>query len=150
LRLALQRALRRLSVRQRTEIGWWPVYSANGALGRSIVAKVRAAQPSKEIDMNHVIVISAVLAAVALSACDKPQTVTPTVITVPVPGPAGPSGAVGESGAPGATGVPGSTGATGDTGMTGSTGGTGATGEQGKTGGDTYVVVPPAPAEPAR
>ena len=88
--------------------------------------------------MNYMIVISAVLAAVALSACDKPQIVQPAVVTVPVPGPAGPSGAVGESGAPGATG------------MTGSTGDRGATGEPGKTGGDTYVVVPPAPAEAAR
>lgn len=106
--------------------------------------------------MKHLIVISAVLAAVTLSACDKPQTVTPTVVTVPVPGPAGPSGAVGESGAPGATGMPGSTGATGDTGATGytgstgGTGATGATGEAGKTGGDTIVVIPPVPAEPAR
>lgn len=103
--------------------------------------------------MNNAIVFSAVLAAVALSACDKPQPVTSTVVTVPVPGPAGPagpSGTAGESGAPGASGTPGSTGATGDTGATGSTGGTGATGAAGKTGGDTYVVVPPAPAEPAR
>lgn len=101
--------------------------------------------------MNHVIVISAVLAAVALSACEKPQPVTPTVVTVPVPGPAGPvgpGGAVGESGAPGATGMPGLTGATGDTGATGSTGGSGATGAPGKTGGETIVVIPPA--APAR
>ena len=103
--------------------------------------------------MKHVIVVSAILAAVILSACDKPQPVASTVVTVPVPGPVGPSGAVGESGAPGATGMPGSTGATGDTGATGytgPTGGTGATGAPGKTGGDTIVVIPPVPTEPAR
>jgi hypothetical protein len=68
------------------------------------------------------------LAAVTLSACDRPTVVnTPAVVTVP--GPAGPSGA---------------TGATGSTGSTGDTGNTGAQGQKGSTGGDTVVVMPPA------
>ena len=47
--------------------------------------------------MKYLIVVSAVLAAMALSACDKPTVVVPppAVITVPVPGPAGPAGATG-------------------------------------------------------
>lgn len=47
--------------------------------------------------MKYSIVVSAVLAAMALSACDKPTVVVPppAVITVPVPGPAGPTGATG-------------------------------------------------------
>lgn len=91
--------------------------------------------------MKYSIVVSAVLAAMALSACDKPTVVVPppAVITVPVPGPAGPTGATG------ATGESGSTSSTGSTGATGSTGDTGATGERGKTGGDTVIVVPPTP-----
>ena len=60
------------------------------------------------------------LAALTLSACDRPTVVTtPAVVTVPVPGPAG------------------ATGATGDT---------GATGQRGATGGDTLVIIPNAPA----
>jgi hypothetical protein len=80
--------------------------------------------------MKYSIVVSAVLIALSLSACDRPTVVTPAaVVAVPVPGPAGPTGA---------------TGSTGYTGATGSTGDTGATGERGKTGGDTVVIVPPA------
>ena len=88
--------------------------------------------------MKYSIVFSAVLMALALSACDRPTTVVtpPAVITVPVPGPAGPTGATG------ATGYTGATGSTGDAGATGTTGDTGATGERGKTGGDTVVIVP--------
>ena len=64
------------------------------------------------------------LAALTLSACDRPTVVTtPAVITVP--GPAGPTGA---------------TGATGDTGSAG------AQGQRGSTGGDTVVIMPAAPA----
>lgn len=77
------------------------------------------------------------LAALTLSACDRPTVVnTPAVVTVP--GPAGPSGATGASGATGSTGSTGSTGATGDTGSTG------AQGQKGSTGGDTLVIMPPA------
>ena len=64
--------------------------------------------------MKKAIAISAVLAAFALSACDRPA------VVVPVPGPAGPTGA---------------------TGSTGNTGDTGATGDRGKTG-NTVVIVP--------
>jgi hypothetical protein len=95
--------------------------------------------------MNYSIVLSAVLMAVALSACDKPTVVAPAVVTVPVPGPAGPTGATGATGSTGSTGSTGYTGATGDTGATGTTGDTGAAGETGKTGGDTVIVVPNAP-----
>ena len=84
--------------------------------------------------MKYSIIFAAVLAALAVTACNKPTVVTPPVVTVPVPGPAGPTGATGSSGM---------------TGQTGSSGPTGSTGEQGKTGGDTVVVIPPAPA-PAR
>ena len=86
--------------------------------------------------MKYSIVFSAVVMALALSACDRPTVVTPAaVVTVPVPGPAGPTGD---------TGATGSTGATGTVGDTGATGKTGATGEHGKTGGDTVVVIPAA------
>ena len=91
--------------------------------------------------MNYLIVFSALVAGLAISACDRPTTVTPATViavpvTTPVPGPAGPTGATGPSG---------STGLTGATGSMGSTGDTGATGERGKTGGgDTVIVLPPA------
>ncbi len=90
--------------------------------------------------MKYSIVFSAVVTALALSACDWPRTETPAVVVVPgpaVPGPAGATGATGETGAQG------NTGNTGNTGATGSTGYTGATGETGKTGGDTVIIVPP-------
>ena len=78
--------------------------------------------------MNHPILVSALLATLSLTACDKP-----TVVNVPTPGatpgPAGP------------------TGATGGTGATGSTGNTGATGKTGE--GTTVILVPPAASAPA-
>ncbi len=53
--------------------------------------------------MNRTLLVSALFAAFALAACDKP-----TVVNVPtpvaVPGPAGPSGATGNQGAMGAQG----------------------------------------------
>jgi hypothetical protein len=74
--------------------------------------------------MKHSLLISALLATLALVACDRP-----TVVTVPtpvaVPGPAGPTGA------------------------TGGTGATGSTGDTGKTGGNTAVIVVPAASAPA-
>ncbi|MHB8666474.1 MAG: collagen-like protein [Burkholderiales bacterium] len=95
--------------------------------------------------MKYSIVFSAVVMALALSACDKPTVVTPAaVVTVPVPGPAGPAGATGATGATGTAGDTGATGSTGYTGATGSPGDTGAAGERGKSGGDTVVVIPPA------
>ena len=58
--------------------------------------------------MNYPIVFSALLLSVTLSACDKPTVVMPaTVVTVPVPGPAGATGATGATGSSGASGVPG-------------------------------------------
>ena len=72
--------------------------------------------------MNHPILLSALLATLSLTACDKP-----TVVNVPTPvvtpGPAGPTGA---------------TGSTGDTGATGKTGD-----------GTTVILVPPAASAPA-
>jgi hypothetical protein len=80
--------------------------------------------------MKHSLLISGLLATLALVACDRP-----TVVTVPtpvaVPGPAGP------------------TGATGSTGATDSTGATGSTGDTGKTGGNTAIIVVPAASAPA-
>ena len=73
------------------------------------------------------------LAALTLSACDRP-TVVNTQPAVGVPGPAG------------ATGATGNTGSAGNTGATGSTGSTGDTGQRGATGGDTVVIMPSAPA----
>jgi hypothetical protein len=75
--------------------------------------------------MKLITLFSAVLVALALSACEK-QT---DVVAVPVPsqGPAGPQGAPGPTGAPGAPGPSGEK---------------GAKGEPGK--GDTVVIVPPA------
>ena len=90
--------------------------------------------------MKYSMVFSAVLMALALSACDRPTVVTPAaVVAVPVPRPAGPTGATGSTG---------STGATGYSGVTGSTGDTGDQGQRGRTGGDTVIVVPASP--PAR
>ena len=71
--------------------------------------------------MNTTLLISAVLATVALTACDRDQ---PTVVNVPatpvaVPGPAGPQG---ETGSQGATGYQGNEGVQGETGETGATG----------------------------
>jgi hypothetical protein len=80
--------------------------------------------------MNKTLLISALFAAFAITACDKP-----TVVNVPVPvatpGPAGPQGA------------------TGNTGSMGSTGATGATGDTGKSGSGTTVNVMPAASAPA-
>jgi len=90
--------------------------------------------------MKYSIVFSAVVAALALSACEfRPAVVTPAVVAVPVPGPAGATGATGATGSTGDTGAKGSTGYTG---ATGSTGDTGATGDRGKTGGGTVVIIP--------
>ena len=83
--------------------------------------------------MNHLIIISALFAALTIAACDQ----QPTVVNVPVPGPAGPTGATGSEGAQGS---PGDTGAKGASGIQG---------ETGKSGDSTTVIVTP-PAEPAQ
>ena len=82
--------------------------------------------------MNRSIMISALVAALSLAACDQ----GPTVVNVPVPGPAGPAGATGSEGAQGSQ---------GDTGAKGTSGNKGETGKSG----DTTVIVTP-PAEPAK
>ncbi len=81
--------------------------------------------------MNYSIMISALIVALSLSACDQ----TPTVVNVPVavPGPAGPAGATGNDGAQGSQ---------------GETGSQGNKGNKGETGDSTTVIVTP-PAEPA-
>ena len=92
--------------------------------------------------MNRSLLISALLATLALAACD---------VNVPAtaPGPAGPQG---EAGSPGATGSQGETGYQGTEGAQGATGSQGTEGAQGETGqsgdGTTVIVVPvePAPA----
>lgn len=84
--------------------------------------------------MNYSILSAAVVAALALSACEKRETViqqptpapsstpsrapdvVPVPVPVPVPGPQGPTGAPGAAGAKG---------------------------EPGRSGGDTVIVVPP-------
>jgi Collagen triple helix repeat (20 copies) len=91
-------------------------------------------QLSKGFTMNHSIIISALIAALSLTACDQ----KPTVVNVP----AGPPGPAGAKGAPGVEGVQGSQGETGAQGNTGNKG------ETGKTGDSTTVIVTP-PAEPA-
>ena len=60
--------------------------------------------------MNRSILISALLAALSLTACEKPTVVnvpatstTAVPVPVPVPGPAGPQGATGEPGKPGSS-----------------------------------------------
>lgn len=69
----------------------------------------RLFQHFKRTDMKHPILISALLAALALAACDRPTVVnvpTPVAVPtpVPVPGPPGPTGATGNTGAPGKSG----------------------------------------------
>jgi hypothetical protein len=76
--------------------------------------------------MNHfilksVLVASASVATLALSACDKPVNVNPPVPVV-TPGPAGATGATGATGAQGTQGTQGNTGNTGATGDTGTPG----------------------------
>jgi hypothetical protein len=83
--------------------------------------------------MKRSIMISALVIALSLAACDQ----GPTVVNVPVPGPPGPIGATGSEGAQGSQ---------GDTGAKGTSGNKG---ETGKSGDSTTVIVTP-PAEPAK
>ena len=90
--------------------------------------------------MKYSILLSALLAALSLSACDKP-----TVVNVPapvaVPGPAGPTGATGNTGAEGAQGA---------TGNQGNQGNDGNKGAPGKSGDSTTIIVTPPPAPEPR
>jgi len=96
--------------------------------------------------MRYSILSVALLAALGLSACERPAAVVvaPSPTVVAVPGPAGATGATGATGEvkKGDTGATGNTGATGSTGATGDTGADGAKGDRGRTGGDTVVIVP--------
>ncbi len=102
--------------------------------------------------MKYSLLATALVAAFALSACEKQPVVVNTPPaetpgpTVVVPGPAGPQGATGSSGA---TGDSGATGSPGAAGYDGAKGATGATGDTGATGGNTTVIVPPPPPAPA-
>jgi len=105
---------------------------------------------SKERNMKYSMLLSVIVLAGGLAACDKPKVESSTTV-VAVPGPAGPTGATGaagEAGATGSTGAAGESGATGSTGNTGSmgtAGETGATGAKGATGGGTTIVMPATP-----
>jgi hypothetical protein len=97
--------------------------------------------------MNNSILMTALVAALLLSACDK----TPVVVNVPaetvaVPGPAGPAGKAGEQGVDGNKGDRGNTGVQGNEGIQGDTG---QAGETGKSGDTTVIITPPAEPAPA-
>ena len=83
--------------------------------------------------MNHLILTFTAMAVFSLSACDKPTVVNvpADTVVVPVPGPAGETGAAGRSGDEG---IQGDTGKSGDEGIQG---------EPGKPGGDTTIIIPP-------
>lgn len=57
--------------------------------------------------MKHSILAATMLAAMALSACDRPTVVTAVPAVVAVPGPPGATGATGATGSQGDTGKPG-------------------------------------------
>jgi len=97
--------------------------------------------------MNNSILMTALVATLFLSACDK----TPVVVNVPaetvvVPGPAGPAGKAGEQGVDGNKGDKGNTGVQGNEGIQGDTG---QAGETGKAGDTTVIITPPAEPTPA-
>jgi hypothetical protein len=78
--------------------------------------------------MNRSMLIAAALAALSLSACDRPVVVNTPPAPAGVPGPVGPTGATGSQGNPGYD---------------------GSKGEPGKPGtGTTVVVTPPAASAP--
>lgn len=81
--------------------------------------------------MNRSILIAALLAALALAACDRPVVVNTPPAPVAVPGPAGPPDATGSQGSPGAPGYDGSKGEPGTPGT-----------------GTTVIVTPPAASAP--
>jgi Collagen triple helix repeat (20 copies) len=126
---------RRGYVRQRTETAAVTPYvrSVAALLLRIRQRQAVIANQSKGNPMKNSIMFSAVLMALALSACNKPTVVTPppSVVAVPVP-----------TGVPGPAGPTGATGATGAAAEKGDTGATGATGAPGKSGGSTVVIVP--------
>jgi hypothetical protein len=91
--------------------------------------------------MKHTLLISSMLAALSLVACERSTVVNVPPTLVAVPGPAGPAGATG------ATGGQGATGSAGDQGLQGNQGNDGTQGVAGKSGtGTTVIVMPPASA----
>jgi hypothetical protein len=88
----------------------------------------------KGITMNHCLLISTLLAALSLSACEKPTVVNVPAAPAAVPGPAGPTGAAGDQGVQGNTGRQGNEGNKGETGNQGTQGAQGETGNQGNQG----------------
>ena len=92
--------------------------------------------PCRPFQARVALLTAAVLATLALAACDRPATVVvPAVVTVP--GPAGPAGE---------TGAQGNQGNQGAMGMQGNDGNQGAMGKPG--GGTTVIVVPPGASAP--
>ena len=83
--------------------------------------------------MNRSMLIAALLAALALAACDRPVVVNTPPAPVAVPGPTGPPDATGNQGSPGAPAYEGSKGEP-------ATPGTGT--------GTTVIVTPPAASAP--
>ena len=81
--------------------------------------------------MNRSMLIAALLAALALAACDRPVVVNTPPAPVAVPGPAGPPDATGNQGSPGA---PGYDGSKGEPGVPGTR--------------TTVIVMPPAASAP--
>jgi hypothetical protein len=104
----------------------------------------------KGFNMSKYLLVSAMLAVLGLTACDRPTVIVPaTPVVVPgpaVPGPAGPQGATGSQGAEGNKGNTGSTGAMGNQGNDGTKGDTGKTG----TSGGTAIIVVPAETPPPK
>ncbi|NOU25110.1 MAG: collagen-like protein [Methylotenera sp.] len=98
--------------------------------------------------MKNSILLSALVATLFLTACDKPVVVNVPAETVVVPGPAGPAGKDGESGTQGINGNKGDTGVQGDAGIQGDQGNQGNKGNTGEAGENTTVIITP-PAEPA-
>jgi hypothetical protein len=98
--------------------------------------------------MNSSKLLAVLFAAVAATACDRPNS---TVVNVPapaptpevVPGPPGPQGATGTQGSQGNQGNDGLKGNQGAQGNTGNTGNTGKPGE-----GSTVIVIQPAASAP--
>lgn len=89
--------------------------------------------------MKLLTLTAAAVLALSLSACEKPTVVNvpAETVVVPVPGPAGATGATGSSGDAGVQGE------------TGRSGAEGVQGEPGKSGGDTTIIIPAPEAAPA-
>ena len=93
--------------------------------------------------MKHTLLISAMLAALSLVACERATVINVPPTPVAVPGPAGATGATGSQGA---------TGSAGDQGIQGNQGNQGNDGTKGvagKTGGSTTVIVMPPASAPS-